>query len=116
MNMTMMSIKGKKALWGLLLLPLLVLIFFATSGKLGTPEKSQPALQTVRTTDGWGYKIILGNKVLISQPTIPAIDTVMSFPSEEAAAAVGNIVLKKVKNHKNFAVTRDEIKHTLSLF
>jgi len=116
MNMTMMSIKGRKALWGLLLLPVILLIFFIYSGELGTSETSQPTLQTVRSMDGWGYQISLNKKILINQPTIPAIDTVMAFPTEKAAAAVGKIVLKKVKNHKNFTVTKDEVEHTLSLF
>jgi hypothetical protein len=116
MNTMMMNIKGKQALWGLLLLPFAFLSFYLFSGKMGTPEKSRTALQTVRTADGWGYNISIDKKIIIHQPTIPAIDTVMAFPSEEAAKAVGNIVLNKVRNHENFTVTREEITHTLSLF
>ena len=116
MNTMMMNIKGKQALWGLLLLPFAFLSFYLFSGKMGTPEKSRTALQTVRTSDGWGYNISIDKKIIIHQPTIPAIDTVMAFPSEEAAKAVGNIVLNKERNHENFTVTREEITHTLSLF
>ena len=83
---------------------------------LGCQEKSsnQFQLQTFRTKGGWGYNILLHEKVIISQPIIPAIDTVMPFPNEKSAEKIGQIVLKKIKNKENFSVSKQEIEYSLS--
>lgn len=115
MNKTMMTkVKGKKALWGLMLLPLLLILFYFRSGDMGFPHGRQPELQTFQLGDGWGYRIMMNNKVLIYQPTIPAIDTACSFPSEESARRVGSIVLDRLRSNRDFSVTATEIKHSLS--
>jgi hypothetical protein len=72
-------------------------------------------LQTFRTDDqGWGYQILVNNKVMVSQPIIPAIDSVMSFPTEESARKVGQLVLEKIINKENFAVSKQEVEYSLS--
>lgn len=39
-------------------------------------------LEIFQSGNGWGYQIIMKQKILIYQPTIPAIDTAIPFPDE----------------------------------
>lgn len=71
-------------------------------------------LQTFETKGGWGYNIVLNEKVIVSQPIIPAIDTVMPFPNKKSAEKIGQIVLEKIKNKENFSVSKQEIEYSLS--
>lgn len=114
MNTMMMIIKGKKALWGLCVLPVLILFFYICSGEKGSPDGRQPELQTYRLGNGWGYRILMNDKVLINQPTIPAIDTLMPFPDEASARKIGSLVRERIANNKEFSITKDDIQHSLS--
>lgn len=112
--MMMMTIKDRKILSGLLFIPMLILLFIIRSGEMGTPDGRQPELQIFQLEDGWGYQIVLGGKVMIYQPTVPAIDTVMAFPDEASARNMGELVLKKLYTNNDFPVSTQEVKHSLS--
>jgi len=110
----MMTIKNRRILLGLLFIPGLILLFIIRSGEMGTLNGRQPELQTFQLEDGWGYQIVLEDKVIIYQPTVPAIDTVMAFPDENSARNTGKLVLKKISTNKDFSVSTQEVKHSLS--
>ncbi|MDH6306908.1 hypothetical protein M2459_003465 [Parabacteroides sp. PF5-5] len=110
----MMNIKGKKIAVGLLLFLMLILSFTLHRGYMGNPGGRQPELQTFQSGDGWGYRIMFDTKVLVYQPTVPAIDTIMTFPTESSARQLGSLVLKRIKKGENFTVTYNEVKHSLS--
>lgn len=114
MNMTMMTIKGRKAVICLLLLPVLILLIYFCAGKMGNLHKRQLELQTIQSGNGWGYQIVMDDKIVIYQPTVPAIDTLMAFPSEYSARLLGQLVLKRMKSKENFSVSREEAIHSLS--
>ena len=114
MNTMMMTIKGRKVLWGLVLLPVLISLIYFRPGEKGAPDGRQPELQTFQLEDGWGYRIVMNEKVLIYQPTIPAIDTLRSCPDEASARKIGALVLERLNNNENFSITMDDIKHSLS--
>lgn len=114
MNTMMMTIKGRKALWWLCVLPVFILFVYICSGEKGAPDGRQPELQTYRLGNGWGYRILMNEKVLIDQPTIPAIDTLMSFPDEASARKIGSLVRDRIANNKDFSITKDDIQHSLS--
>lgn len=109
-----MTIKGRKVLWGLVLLPVLISLIYFRPGEKGSPDGRQPELQTFQLEDGWGYRIVMNEKVLIYQPTIPAIDTLRSFPDEASARKIGALVLERLNNNENFSITMDDIEHSLS--
>ena len=111
----MMKRIGRRTLWGLSIsLLLLFLLFIFCGERLGSSHKLQPELQTFQLEDGWGYKIMLNGKMLIYQPTIPAIETVRSFPSEEKARKAGLLVLERMKSKEDITLTIDDIIHSLS--
>lgn len=114
MNMTMMIINGRKALRSLWLLPLLILLILFRSTDVGSRNDRQPELQTFQLQDGWGYRIVMNKKVLINQPTIPAIDTLRPFPTEASARRIGALVLERLTLNKDFSITIDDLRHSLS--
>ena len=72
-------------------------------------EESKARLEIFQSPKGWGYQIIMGQKILIYQPTIPAIDTVMPFPDEISTRKIGILVLKRFNEHRNFSVSKEEV-------
>lgn len=99
-----------------LLLPFVIFIIFSRPGETGSPDARQLELQTFQLGDGWGYQIVMNQKVLIYQPTIPTIDTLMPFPDEASAQAIGSIVLEKLNQNRDFTVTITDIHKSLSYF
>ena len=55
-------------------------------------------LVSVKTSDGWGYKILVNHKLYINQEVIPAVNERRSFPTEEQAILTGKLVLQKMRN------------------
>jgi hypothetical protein len=51
----------------------------------------------IKTESGWGYHILYGEKKIIEQKHIPAINGVASFNSEEDALKVANLAIDKIK-------------------
>lgn len=116
MNMTKMISKSRKAgLSGLCLLlpPVLFFILFIRPPDMGSADGRGPEVQTVQLGNGWGYQIVMNRKVLIYQPTIPAIDTAMAFPDEAAARKVGNLVLERLNANRDFSVTQEDLRCVL---
>lgn len=113
--MNVMMRKGRMALGSLtILLPLLLILFCFRFRDMGSRDEMQPELQTFQLGDGWGYKVLMNRKVLIYQPTIPAIDSLRSFPTEASARRIGSLVVKRIKKNQNFTITTDDIIHSLS--
>ena len=97
--MTMMNTKKGRAWFvpGLVVLPVLLFyLSFFRGEEMGSSPGRQLELQTFQSGDGWGYQIRMNGKVLIYQPTIPSIDTVIAFPDKESAENIGTLVLNKL--------------------
>lgn len=114
MNSVMMR-KSRKALGSLIiLLPLLLILFCFRAREMGSRHEVQPELQTFQLRDGWGYKVLMNKKVMIYQPTIPAIDSTRPFPTEASARRIGTLVVERIKNNQSFSISTDDIIHSLS--
>lgn len=109
-----MNIKVKILLLSITILLALSALLLIGYDEREKEENSKFELQTFKTDEGWGYNILLNKKILISQPNIPAIDTVMPFPSEESAKRTGQLVLEKIVNKENFSVSKQEVEYSLS--
>jgi len=48
---------------------------------------------------GWGYNILIDDKMYIHQPNIPAVMGNNGFPSEEKAMKAGEFVANKIRNN-----------------
>ncbi|HEX5002575.1 MAG TPA: DUF4907 domain-containing protein [Bacteroidia bacterium] len=48
---------------------------------------------------GWGYNVMVDGKIVIHQPTVPAVMGNNGFSSEEKAKKAGEFVIYKIKNN-----------------
>ena len=105
-----MNIKtGNYILWVSLLSLLIIILLHQSIIVIEDEEESKARLEIFQSPKGWGYQIIMGQKILIYQPTIPAIDTVMPFPDEISTRKIGILVLKRFNEHRNFSVSKEEV-------
>lgn len=108
--MMMTNIKtGKGILWVSLLLLLIIILLHHSIITIEDEEEPKAELEIFQSKNGWWYQIVMRQKVLIYQPTIPAIDTIMPFPDEVSTRKVGLLVLKRFNAHRNFSVSKKEV-------
>jgi hypothetical protein len=62
-----------------------------------------------KSGDGWGYDILKKDKPYIHQPYMPAVEGQIPFRDKRSAKKTGKLVVKKIRNHKLPAVTKEEI-------
>ncbi|CAM4206222.1 DUF4907 domain-containing protein [Zobellia nedashkovskayae] len=87
---------------------ILVYIAFNYSGaKLYTKGLHTEVLQV---DEGYGYKILYDDKILVKQDFIPAIQGKKSFESEKEAMLVGNVVLRKIEKGEDPYISVLELK------
>lgn len=112
MTMTIMKIINIKirtcVLW-ISLLSLLTIILHHSIMVIEDEGEPKAELEIFQYENGWGYQIVMNQKILIYQPTIPALDTVIPFPDEVSTRKVGILVLKRFNAHRNFSVSKQEV-------
>ncbi|MBS7230091.1 DUF4907 domain-containing protein [Flavobacterium psychroterrae] len=65
--------------------------------------------ESFRTTSGYGYSIILKNKIIIRQSIIPVIGDTKSFTTEGDALKVADLVVKKLNQNISPTVTKNDL-------
>ena len=65
--------------------------------------------QTFKTNDGWGYSVLINNKLFIKQSIIPVIEGYKAFANEEDAKKVAGLVVNKLKHHEKPILRLDEL-------
>ena len=63
-----------------------------------------------KTDKGWGYSIIINNKLFIRQDIIPAVEGNQGFATKEDATKVAELVLNKMKNKEKPIVKIEDLK------
>jgi hypothetical protein len=66
-----------------------------------------------KSGDGWGYDILKKDKPYIHQPFMPAVEGQVPFKDKRSAKKTGRLVVKKIRNHKLPAVTKEELNSLL---
>jgi hypothetical protein len=66
-----------------------------------------------RSDHGWGYDILIDNKVYIHQPFMPAVEGQVPFSNKQSARKTARLVIKKIRNHKSPSVTKEELQSIL---
>lgn len=84
---------------------ILLLIFLNTSCNRANNLK----LESIKTTNGWGYTIKENDKIIIKQSIIPVIANNRSFETEEDALKVGTIVLQKLKDNDSPTISKNDL-------
>jgi hypothetical protein len=69
----------------------------------------QVTSEPIQTSAGWGYNIMVGDKIYIHQQCIPAVPGNRPFVNKGDAMKTAEVVIKKIVNHKLPYVTRKEL-------
>ncbi len=77
---------------------------------LHASQAGKVKVRTYRVNEGWGYQILLRNKVYIDQPFIPVFQGKVAFPDKRSAHRAGNLVKRKLVNNELPALTKDDLK------
>lgn len=72
---------------------LVVLLFL---GGWLLPSEEPIVLETRHSAVGWGYLIKQKSRIIIDQPTIPAMQGTQGFSSEQKARRAGELVVSKI--------------------
>lgn len=80
-------------------------VFFSSKVENGNLE-----LQTYEYGSGYGYRIFLGEDVLIQQDHIPSLEHNRTFCSRGQAERVALVVLQKLQHGANPAISLSELK------
>jgi Domain of unknown function (DUF4907) len=62
-----------------------------------------------KTTQGWGYDILVGKKIVIHQSFIPGVPGFQGFTTQQQAQAVAQIVIEKIKSHKQPFISHEQL-------
>jgi hypothetical protein len=65
--------------------------------------------KTFHTTIGWGYDILIDERLFIHQECVPVLATKKGFATEESARAAATIVVHKLKNNEQPTLTYGEL-------
>jgi hypothetical protein len=90
-KLTMQTIK-KYWVYGLLLFSISFFIY-----KKFIKQDNSLQVKTFTIQQGWGYDILVNNKIFIHQEIIPAIQGKKYFVSKKQAESVGELVVSKMK-------------------
>jgi hypothetical protein len=66
-------------------------------------------VRTYEVSGGWGYQVVVKGSVVIDQPFIPVLPGRKVFPDKRSASRAGNMVRRKLIQHKMPALTRKDI-------
>ncbi|MCL6264852.1 DUF4907 domain-containing protein [Flagellimonas myxillae] len=93
-------------------IPLLSIIVFCTYNALfNFPDGNSAQLrpEVVKVQEGYGYLIWAGEKLLVKQEFIPAINGEIPFQSHRDAKKIAVLVASKLKNRSNPEVSKEEL-------
>ena len=114
MLLTMLMTKKNASVWrlvaaGLLIAGSLIIIFYKKNQQAAS-DLLPVELHPLKIGDGWGYEVLVDNKVYIHQDCIPAIPSFRRFRSESEALLVGKLVVDKIKHGHKPVMTLQEIR------
>ena len=95
-----------------ILYPLFFILFLSWLAYIIIHNTSQAGIKvrTYQVQEGWGYQILLKDKVYIDQPFIPVLQGKAAFPDKRSAHRAGKLVKQKLVNHKLPALTKEDLK------
>lgn len=81
----------------------------------GGPQKKYPekpenlSYNTFYIKSGWGYDIIMNNRMIIHQELVPALTVQRGFEKKEDAEKAAQLVIQKINTHQSPALSKNEI-------
>lgn len=97
-----------------LLVITIIVILIAVLMDLKTQEHQfddELKLEIINTpNEGWAYRILYHDRMIIYQKNIPAMAGNTSFLSFEDAEKVGSLVVERLKNRQSPSITKADLK------
>jgi hypothetical protein len=90
----------------------LVSVFIFMVKKQNTPVYQS---NVFHTSMGWGYEILVNDRVFIRQESIPVLPGHQGFPLKTQAEATARLIINKMKRHQPPTVTTFEIRQICPL-
>lgn len=101
---TIMTINRKTATgFILLLLTISLLIIF-------TVRRQTFGINTYKSGNGWGYDVLIKNKVYIHQPFMPVVQGDIPFEKRSYARKTAKIAAGKLRKNKLPTITKEELR------
>jgi hypothetical protein len=85
-----------------------------SSGTGRHEQTFQPSVY--RVVNGWGYDILVNDKLLIRQESIPVIQDNRPFPTKIQAENTAALVIKKLENGQHPSLTMTDIESILPVY
>jgi len=86
-----------------------IIILYRHNQEAASKEMVKLELRPLEKSTGWGYEILVDNKIYIHQDCIPAITSQKPFVSRDEAMLVGNEVIKKLQKGRVAGITIDDL-------
>lgn len=88
---------------------LLLILFSAGTNKNSNDKLLKIESVAVPVASGWGYNILVDNKIFIHQEYIPAIMGKKTFANKDDAMKTAAIAVEKLKHGKQPAITQSDL-------
>jgi len=88
---------------------LLLLAAASCTSHQSSGDKVYFSVKTFPSGNGWGYNVLTNDTVYIHQETIPAIQGLKPFATEEQAKKTGTLVMQKLLKGKHPTITVQEL-------
>lgn len=73
------------------------------------PASDPLYVETYRISGGWGYKILLDDRVYIDQPFVPGLPGKKPFPDRRSALQAGKMVRTRLAQGRIPRLTREDL-------
>ncbi len=113
-NKMMMTIK-KNTLYNLLILLVAAVISVITFVVISKGEQQLLKSRVFRGISGWGYDILVDDKLFIRQESIPVLKGTHGFETKEQAQQTADLIINKMERGQLPTVTIFEIRHICEL-
>ena len=104
----------------ILVLPVLTLILLAivvlfvngvsfSSERIESLDLKPFTVKTFEVKNGWGYSVLIRNKEIIRQETIPSVQQQSAFLNQKDAYTAAVLMIRKLKEKKTPGLTKNEM-------
>lgn len=103
MTITIRKIKDFRLILVVLAISIVSLLAFRAYFHINASAK--PRVEVIRVPGGWGYQVLLGERVYIDQPFMPGLPGKIPFPDRRSALKAGNMVKLKLSHGRHPELT-----------
>jgi|WetSurSiteA1Bulk_404760.scaffolds.fasta_scaffold02176_3 hypothetical protein len=104
--MKKINFRKRRILYPLFFALLLITALYVVVQK---PFSGEVKVKAQRVSGGWGYQVLVNNRVFIDQPIIPVLEGNRAFPNRRSALKAGTIVKKKLQARQLPNLTREDL-------